>query len=97
MTGAKTEVRRAQLIVSGRVQGVFFRASARDEARRLGLAGEIRNLPDGSVEAIAEGNREALDTFIAWCRAGPPMAEVEEVDIRWLPATNAFDSFRIVR
>ena len=70
---------RVELVVRGRVQGVFYRASARDVAERLGLTGEVRNLPDGRVEAIAEGERERLEEFIDWCRRGPPMAEVEEV------------------
>jgi acylphosphatase len=88
-------ITRVELIIAGRVQGVFYRSSARDEARRLGLLGEVRNLPDGRVEAIAEGKREALEHFIAWCRSGPPMAEVEEVQIRWVDATLAFSSFRV--
>ena len=86
---------RVELIVMGRVQGVFYRASARDEADRLGLAGEVRNLPGGSVELIAEGGRAALEELIAWCRRGPPLAEVEEVTVRWLAATGSFRSFRV--
>jgi acylphosphatase len=90
-------VTRARIVVRGRVQGVFFRASARDEAERLGLKGLVRNLPDGGVEAIAEGEREQLEEFIAWCRRGPPLAEVEEVRVRWTPATGEFASFRVTR
>ncbi|MBW8887229.1 MAG: acylphosphatase [Fibrobacteres bacterium] len=68
--------------VSGRVQGVFFRASARIEAGRLGLSGFVRNEPDGSVYAEAEGEREALDLFVEWCRRGPPHARVESVEVK---------------
>ena len=67
--------------ICGRVQGVFFRASAREEARRLGLAGFARNEPDGSVLIEAEGAEAALERFIAWCRRGPPGARVERVDV----------------
>jgi acylphosphatase len=66
--------------VTGRVQGVFYRASARAEAERLGLSGFVRNRPDGSVYAEAEGPRETLDRFVAWCRRGPPHAQVESVE-----------------
>jgi len=68
-------------VVSGRVQGVFFRASARDEARRLGLTGWVRNTIDGRVELIACGPRTAVDTLIAWLHRGPPMARVAAVDV----------------
>jgi acylphosphatase len=88
---------RVELVVRGRVQGVFYRASARDVAERLGLTGEVRNLPDGRVEAIAEGERERLEEFIDWCRRGPPMAEVEEVQVRWAEVTLTFSSFRVTR
>jgi acylphosphatase len=88
---------RVELVIEGRVQGVFYRASARDEAERLGLTGEVRNLPDGRVEAIAEGERERLEEFIAWCRRGPALAEVEEVRIRWTEVSGEFISFRVSR
>jgi acylphosphatase len=90
-------VRRAEITVTGRVQGVFYRASAREEAERLGLNGEVRNLPDGSVEVIAEGSPAVLEELIAWCRRGPPLAQVEEVSIRWLEAAGSFSSFRVTR
>ncbi len=88
---------RANLLVSGRVQGVFFRASAQDEARRLGLTGEVRNLPDGSVEATAEGPRASIEEFIVWCRRGPPSAEVENVSVRWSAARGEFRTFTVSR
>jgi len=68
-----------RFLIRGRVQGVWFRASTRDEARRLGLAGCAVNLPDGRVEVLACGNAAALDALAAWLRRGPPLAEVEEV------------------
>ena len=86
---------RAEIVVRGRVQGVFFRASARDEAERLGLCGEVRNLPDGSVEAVAEGPREKIEAFVSWCRRGPPAARVEDVQVRWSKATGAHQRFRV--
>jgi acylphosphatase len=90
-------VKRANLLISGRVQGVFYRASAQQEAMRLGLAGEIRNLPDGSVEAVVEGPKERIEEFIQWCRRGPPSAEVENVGVRWSTALGDFRTFMITR
>lgn len=69
-----------QFIVSGRVQGVGFRAAARDRAVALGLAGWVRNLTDGRVEACATGDADALDALRAWLAHGPPAAGVERVD-----------------
>jgi acylphosphatase len=76
---------RVHLLVSGVVQGVSFRAYAADEARRLGLAGWVRNLPDGRVEAEAEGARAAVEALVAWCRRGPPAAQVDDVEESWGP------------
>ncbi len=70
----------ARFIVSGRVQGVFFRASARDQALALGLRGFARNLPDGRVEVLAAGNDVALDRLAAWLRQGPALAQVEDLE-----------------
>ncbi|HEX9307245.1 MAG TPA: acylphosphatase [Anaeromyxobacter sp.] len=74
---------RVHLVVEGIVQGVAFRASAVDEARRLGLAGWVRNLPDGRVEAEAEGERPDLEAFVRFCQTGPPAARVDQVAARW--------------
>jgi len=79
------------------VQGVFYRASAQQEAMRLGLCGEIRNLPDGCVEAIVEGPKERVEEFIAWCHNGPPAARVEHVRVRWSAATGEFRTFMVAR
>lgn len=69
---------RVHVWVSGRVQGVFFRARARERAVQLGLAGWVRNLRDGRVEILAEGGAAEIARFLDWCRAGPPMARVDE-------------------
>lgn len=73
--------RHLSIRVTGSVQGVFFRASARAEAERLGIAGYARNQEDGSVLIEAEGESEALDRFVAWCGRGPDLARVEAVEI----------------
>ena len=74
----------ARFLVSGKVQGVFFRASARDPANALGLRGFAKNLPDGRVEVLAAGSDAAIDELAAWLREGPPMARVD--DLERLPA-----------
>jgi len=74
----------AHLFVRGMVQGVWFRASTEQEARRRELTGWVRNCADGSVEIHAEGPAEPLAAFIEWCRKGPPLARVEQVDIDWV-------------
>lgn len=76
---------RARILVSGRVQGVSFRQWTIDEARALGLKGWVRNLPDGRVEAEAEGERAAVEALLQACRRGPPAAAVERVDVDWAP------------
>jgi acylphosphatase len=88
---------RADLLITGRVQGVFYRASAQQEAMRLGLVGEVNNLPDGSVEAVVEGPKERIDEFVDWCRRGPPSADVENVRVRWSKALGGFRTFMIGR
>jgi acylphosphatase len=74
---------RLHLLASGRVQGVFYRQSAAAEARRLGLRGWVRNLPDGRVEVEAEGGRAALEALVSWCRRGPPSARVDQLTVTW--------------
>jgi acylphosphatase len=88
---------RATLVISGLVQGVFYRASARDEAVRLGLVGEVRNLPTGEVEAVVEGPRDKVDAFAAWCRRGPPSARVQNVEVNFAEPRGDYRSFRISR
>jgi acylphosphatase len=69
------------VIVSGRVQGVFFRDTCRSVARELGVTGWAHNRDDGTVEVVAEGSRDAVGGLVAWCREGPPRAEVTGVEI----------------
>jgi acylphosphatase len=76
------------VVVKGRVQGVFFRAETSDRAQSLGLAGWVRNNPDGSVEAAFEGDRKRVESMVAWCKKGPALAEVEDVDIDWVEPQN---------
>jgi acylphosphatase len=86
---------RLSLTISGRVQGVGFRASAYDEAHSLGLAGWVRNRPGGEVEIVAEGKRENLEMLFAWAHSGPPGARVIHVQEEWASATGEFADFRI--
>ncbi len=76
----------AHLFVHGRVQGVFFRDSTRKVAQGLGLAGWVKNCSDGSVEIHAEGDREKLEELIEWCRHGPDLASVSNLDLNWTEA-----------
>jgi len=87
--------KRLAIVIDGRVQGVWFRASTHDEAIRLGLQGWVRNLPDGRVEAELEGEEDALRRMLAWCRAGPPGSRVDHAEARWSTATNEFETFSI--
>lgn len=87
--------RRTHLQITGRVQGVFYRESARREALRLGLSGWVRNRPDGSVEAVAEGAPDALDAFVAWCRQGPTQARVQDVQVQEEPPRGEPGPFRV--
>lgn len=67
-------------MIKGRVQGVWYRQSTLEQAQQLGLAGWVRNRADGSVEAIFEGDKEAVEQMVDWCRQGPPLAVVESID-----------------
>jgi acylphosphatase len=73
-------VKRVHVFVAGEVQGVFFRVECARRARSLGLGGFVRNTPDGRVEAVFEGDADAVDRMVAWCREGPEMASVDSVD-----------------
>jgi len=86
---------RAHLIIEGRVQGVFFRDSTRREATELGLCGWVKNRFDGNVEVVAEGPKEKVETLIAWCHHGPPIARVTKVHEIREDYTGEFDSFRV--
>jgi len=88
---------RVHLTVCGGVQGVFFRVSAVEEAGRLGLRGWVRNLPEGSVELVAEGRKQKIEQMIRWCRQGPPGARVQDVQVLWEKYQGSFEYFSIKR
>lgn len=88
---------RLHLLVRGLVQGVYFRASTAEEARRLGLAGWVRNLEDGGVELVAEGGADALEALARWCAHGPPRARVDALERIDEPASGEFAGFEVRR
>jgi len=89
-------MKRVHGYLRGRVQGVWFRSSTREEALRLGLTGWVRNLPDGRVEFVAEGDEAALEDLVAWCRrGGPPMGRVDDLDLANETPTLGFTTFEV--
>lgn len=88
---------RVHVLVIGRVQGVYYRSSASEQARVLGLCGWVRNLPSGEVELCAEGPRPLLEQLVKWCHQGPPAAQVEQVRTRYEAATGEFTEFTVRR
>ena len=86
---------RARVSIAGRVQGVFFRMATRNEAERHGLSGWARNKSDGTVEAVFEGDKAAVETLLEWCRVGPPHARVQGVDVQWEAPEDKLDHFEI--
>lgn len=88
-------MRRIRAIISGRVQGVSYRASTAHEARRLGLTGWVRNLPDGRVELEAEGMPDAVEALVRWCHEGPPAAKVTDVGVDELPQAGSEREFGV--
>lgn len=86
---------RVHLLISGIVQGVNFRYYTRETAKRLNLTGWVRNLPDGRVEAVAEGDESAIEKFIEWCKHGPSSARVDNVEIKRERYTGEFKEFKI--
>lgn len=88
---------RVRCHVSGRVQGVAFRKSTEVEARRLEVAGWVRNLPDGRVEFVAEGTPEGVQALLAWARRGPALAEVTQLDVQPEPVQGEIPPFRVLR
>lgn len=86
---------RIHVVVAGRVQGVNFRATAVARAKQLGVTGWITNRSNGTVEVIAEGDRDDLTNLLSFLRAGPPSAQVSKIDAQWRTASNNFKSFDI--
>ncbi|HEV8344648.1 MAG TPA: acylphosphatase [Candidatus Binatia bacterium] len=93
-SGQKTRVR---LRIQGRVQGVYFRASAQQEAIGLGIKGWVRNCADGSVEVLAEGEKRKVEDLVSWCHHGPPGAHVYHVEVEWQEFQSEFENFRVTR
>ena len=87
--------KRVHIIVQGKVQGVFFRASTKDKATELGLSGFVRNMPDGTVEIVAEGSQEQLTKLVDWCHIGPERSIVNEVHSDWQTYIAEFEAFNI--
>jgi len=90
-------MRRVHVYVSGMVQGVFFRHHTSEQAMELGVTGWVRNLPDGRVEAMFEGEDAAVDRMIAFCRKGPPSAHIANVELREEKWIGEFKDFRVKR
>jgi acylphosphatase len=96
IVGYRMALKQLQLMVRGRVQGVYFRASTQREARRLGLTGWVKNRADGSVEILAEGEEVSIRELYGWAQKGPGAARVDRVETRWRSFTGEFGDFRIV-
>ncbi len=92
----KSMVRQAKIVVSGVVQGVFYRYSTKRTADDLGLKGTVRNLPDGGVEVVCEGDENSIRKLIEWCKQGPRGAIVDRVDVEWKEAVSGFKDFSIL-
>jgi acylphosphatase len=88
---------RVRILITGLVQGVFFRREITDLARKLGLTGWVRNLPDGRVEATAEGEKLKINELVRFCHLGPAGARVRNVEVEWSDFTGEFHSFKITR
>lgn len=86
---------KAQVIITGRVQGVFFRGKTRNEAKKYNINGWVRNLADGRVEAVFEGEKENVDKLIDFAGKGPSYAKVRDLDIIWMDYTGEFNDFQI--
>lgn len=87
---------KACVIVSGRVQGVFFRSRTRAKAQEIGVTGWIRNLPDGRVETVFEGEKESVEKMINFCKIGPPESLVKDIEVKWETFTGKYRDFMIV-
>lgn len=86
--------KRAHVFVSGKVQGVFFRQTTKHQAENHGVKGWVKNLPDGRVEAVFEGEDEAVKSIIEYCKRGPSRAKVENIELKWETPIGEFTSFR---
>ena len=84
---------KVHVIISGRVQGVWFRASTKSKAEQFGITGWVRNTSDGNVEAVFEGNKKIIEEMLEWCNHGPPLAKVDNIEVEKQPANDEFDKF----
>lgn len=91
-----TERTRARVLVSGEVQGVYYRANTREQATERGVDGWVRNLRDGRVEAVFEGDEEAVEAMVEWCHEGSPAARVDDVEVEY-GDPDGVDGFRVRR
>lgn len=89
------ERKRAELRIAGKVQGVFFRASTREQARAHGLAGWVKNMPDGTVNAVLEGPAEDVEEVVEWAHDGPEAAQVDDVDVQWSEPQGDLQTFEV--
>lgn len=89
------EKTRAHVVISGMVQGVFFRYEVRMRAQSLGITGWVMNRHDGSVEAVFEGSKDAVESIVRWCHKGPSGAIVDKVDVEWEPYKGEFKGFSV--
>jgi len=89
------EKTRAHAIISGRVQGVFFRMETLGAANRIGVNGWVRNLANGAVEAVFEGDKDQVGAILEWCRTGPPNSRVDGVKVDWQNYSGEFSDFRV--
>ena len=84
---------KVHVIIYGRVQGVWFRVSTKNKAEQLGITGWVRNTSDGNVEAVFEGDEKIIEEMLEWCNHGPPLAEVDNVEVKRQLASDEFDQF----
>lgn len=89
-------IKQAEIIVSGEVQRVFFRAQTKNKAEELGLVGWVKNLPDGSVGILAQGQEPSLVELIEWCRGGAQFAKADKVEVKWNETNAEFKDFKII-
>jgi len=95
MMGDMPKQVRARVVITGKVQGVYFRAETQRAARQRNVRGWVRNRPDGSVEALFEGDEPSVKAMLEWCRQGSPLSRVEHVDVRWETHKGDWDRFDI--
>ena len=86
---------RARVVISGRVQGVFFRLETKRAAEKYGVFGWVKNQRDGTVAALFEGSKENVDSMLEWCKQGPPLAKVQSVDVEWGDYKSEFNGFEV--